>query len=415
MNVHSSLRGSALLHRKPGLSGRIAAWLGHKLLNRIDSGLDEGTLEVVVPDGSFRVLGGRGAGPKAQLAILRWRGLFRMALRGSVGAWEGYDARHWLSDDPVALFDIFMRNRHALKATARARGPLRWLLHLAQARRRNSRKGAKANILAHYDLGNDFYAQWLDKTMSYSSALFAAPMNGEEPLEAAQKRKVAALGKRLKLAPASRVLEIGCGWGFLASQIARKGHWVTAISLSPAQLGWAREHHGQGEEALDFCEIDYRDVTGEFDAIASVEMVEAVGIAYWPDYLSSIARLLKPGGRAAIQYITIDDAVFDDYAASQDFIQAHIFPGGALINEPRFRALAEARGLRWEAPSHFALDYAETLRRWRVRFDAAVEEGRLPKGFDERFVRLWRFYLMYCEGGFRSGGISVAQVTLVKD
>jgi cyclopropane-fatty-acyl-phospholipid synthase len=208
------------------------------------------------------------------------------------------------------------------------------------------------------------------------------------------------------------LLEIGCGWGALARHFAAKGVAVTGISLSDEQLEWAR--NASAGSGIDFRKQDYRDVTGQFDAVASVEMVEAVGREYWPDFFDAIARCLKPGGRAAIQYILMSEATFDGYARSADFIQTFIFPGGMLIRESEFRRLAEERGLAWRDRESFGLDYAATLRLWRAAFDRAVEEGRLPAGFDERFVRLWRFYLMYCEGGFRGGGIDVAQVTLVK-
>jgi cyclopropane-fatty-acyl-phospholipid synthase len=311
-------------------------------------------------------------------------------------------------------FDLFMRNRAALGATARASGLTRMFKRARHAMRRNDRKGAKANILAHYDLGNDFYAPWLDETMSYSSGIFTFPINGEEAFEVAQYRKIAAMIERVDLDQGSDILEIGCGWGTLANACARLGHNVKAITLSPSQLGWALSQTRGMENAPDFKLCDYRDVQGQYDAIFSVEMVEAVGQDYWPDYLDAIKRLLKPGGRAGIQYISIADDVFEDYAASADFIQTYIFPGGMLLSESRFRALAEARGLRWTMPQHFGLHYAETLRRWRVRFDDAAAQGKLPRQFDEDFVRLWRYYLQYCEGGFRGGGINVGQVTLVK-
>jgi len=208
------------------------------------------------------------------------------------------------------------------------------------------------------------------------------------------------------------LLEIGCGWGALANHFASKGARVTAISLSDEQLAWARECH---DPAIDFRKQDYRDTNEQFDAIVSVEMVEAVGREYWPSYFDCIARNLKPGGRAAIQFITFDDDLFDAYAASADFIQAYIFPGGLLIRTSEFERLAAERGLGWEDQTDFALDYAETLKRWRSNFDRAVADGRLPQGFDDRFARLWRYYLMYCEGGFRGGGIDVSQVTLVKN
>jgi cyclopropane-fatty-acyl-phospholipid synthase len=331
-----------------------------------------------------------------------------------VGGYKGWEKGEWDSPDPIPLFDILMRNRATLGGAASASGLARLRTRIYHRLRRNHRKGAAKNIVAHYDLGNDFYRAWLDRTMSYSSAMFAEPINGEERLEAAQKRKLSVLGKRLALAPQSSVLEIGCGWGTFAKLCAEKGHHVTAITLSPSQKLWAENHVFAHANPPQIRLCDYRDATGSFDAIASIEMVEAVGAEYWPDYLDAIARLLKPGGRAALQYILIADDAFEAYAAHPDFIQTYIFPGGMLISESRFRALAQARGLRWEDPQHFGLHYAETLRRWRIRFDDAVEAGKLPAGFDARFIRLWRFYLMYCEGGFRSGGINVAQVTLVK-
>jgi cyclopropane-fatty-acyl-phospholipid synthase len=250
--------------------------------------------------------------------------------------------------------------------------------------------------------------------MTYSSAIFAEPLNGEEPLEDAQRRKVEQMGERLRLKPGSSLLEIGCGWGYLSRHFAEQGHKVKAVTLSPSQRNWAKKNAENLASPPDYIIQDYRDLVGQYDAIASVEMVEAVGQAYWGDYLDAIVRCLKPGGRAAIQYIAIADDVFEAYASSMDFIQRHIFPGGMLLSESRFRELAEARGLTWKGAKGFGPHYAETLRRWRMRFDAAVDEGRLPSAFDARFIRLWRFYLMYCEGGFKSDGINVAQVTLVK-
>ena len=248
--------------------------------------------------------------------------------------------------------------------------------------------------------------------MSYSSALFADLTKRNEPLELAQERKNDAVLDRLALKDGDRLLEIGCGWGALAQRaLERADIHYDGLTLSAEQKSWAQAHlPSQARIHL----TDYRDATGQYDAIASVEMVEAVGQRYWGDYLATIARLLKPGGRAAIQYICIDDALFERYAASADFIQTYIFPGGMLISQSRFRALAEAEGLEWRDARHFGLHYAETLRRWRLRFDAAIDAGTLPPAFDENFVRLWRYYLMYCEGGFRGGGIDVAQVTLVK-
>ena len=373
-----------------------------------------GTIEVHLPDGRTRWLGGRGSGPFAQVDLRSWRPLVRLVVSGSVGWYRAWAEQEWDSPDPVPLFDLFMRNRRTLGDTGRAHGHGRWVNHLLHAFRDNSREGARRNIAFHYDLGNDFYAAWLDPTMTYSSAVFASP---EESLEAAQRRKIALLLDRLALAPGSRLLEIGSGWGALAETAARDhGASVTSITLSREQKAFAEGRVAEAglADKVRFELRDYRDVHETFDAVVSVEMVEAVGERYWPDYMAAIAKALRPGGRAAIQFIAIDDAIFEGYAANADFIQTYIFPGGMLISESRFRMAAERAGLRWEDRKGYGLDYAETLRRWRIAFEAAAGEGRLPDGFDEAFVQLWRYYLMYCEGGFRGGGIDVAQVTLVK-
>jgi cyclopropane-fatty-acyl-phospholipid synthase len=418
MNAQAPTRGAELIAggRKIGVGPQWLArlWSGgiNAILDRIDTGLERGSLELTLPDGSTRLLGGRQDGFACDVRLNNARALLRLATGGSVGWYQAWEAEEWESRDPVALFALFMDNARSLGNAARARGPWRLIARLGHWLKRNTRTGSLKNIHAHYDLGNDFYATWLDPTLNYSSGIFG----GEAlSLEEAQHRKMEAITRRLSLPPQASVLEIGCGWGSLAEHMAsRQGASVRAISLSDEQLAYARESRNGAPGSVDFQKCDYRDVTGQFDAIASVEMVEAVGRAYWPDFLDCVARCLKPGGRAAIQYISIDDAMFDAYAASADFIQAYVFPGGMLLRESEFRSLAEARGLSWQDQSSIGQDYAETLRIWRENFDSAVEGGRLPPGFDEHFVRLWRYYLMYCEGGFRGGGIDVAQVTLVK-
>jgi cyclopropane-fatty-acyl-phospholipid synthase len=399
-----------MLSARRGLVARATSRLFHRILDRIDAGIQAGALEAVLPDGTFRVLGGRGEGPLVHVNLNSWRALIRLGQSGSVGWYQAWEAGEWDSPNPVPLFDMFMRNRVSLGSSARASGISRLIKRAAHGWRRNDTKGAKRNIIAHYDLGNDFYECWLDPTMSYSSAMF----EGGDMLEAAQLRKMAALSERLDLKPGSHILELGCGWGHFAKRCAEGGHTVTAITLSPSQKLHAEAEAADTANKPEYLLCDYRDVRGTYDSIASTEMVEAVGQAYWPTYLDVIARNLKPGGRAAIQFIMIADDIFERYAESADFIQTYVFPGGMLISESRFRALAEARGLTWDAPRHFGLDYAETLKHWRERFDDAVEAGKLPSGFDERFIKLWRYYLMYCEGGFRGGGIDVAQVTLIK-
>ena len=382
---------------------RLWASLARRLANRLDAGLAAGSLRATFPDGSSRVLGGRAPGVMAEATLHNWRGLVRVAAGGSIGLYQGWEAGEWSSEDPVQLFTLFVANSDAMGKTIRARGPWRWAARGAHWLHRNTRAGARRNIHAHYDLGNEFYAAWLDQSMVYSSACFDS---GATDLEAAQQDKIASIAVRID--GAKTVLEIGCGWGALAARLKAGGAQVTAISLSDEQLAFAHARF----PGIDFRKQDYRDVSGQFEGIVSVEMVEAVGREYWPDFFDCIARNLAPGGRAAIQYIAIRETLFPAYAASADFIQAYIFPGGMLVSEAEFRRLAAERGLAWTDQAEFALDYAETLRIWRESFDRAVAEGRLPAQFDARFQRLWRFYLMYCEGGFRGGGITVAQVTL---
>ena len=386
----------------------------NRLLDRIDAGLETGSIAGHLPGGGRRILGGRRPGYAAEMNIRSWHALRRIAWSGSIGLYEGWEKGEWDSPDPVQIFALFVQNRKTLGNSARAKGPLRLASRALHFLRRNSKSGARRNIEFHYDLGNDFYASWLDDSMTYSGAIFAEPFDDSESLEAAQARKIDALLARLALKDGDRLLEIGCGWGSLAERaLAQADIEYHGITLSAEQKAYADGRLGAGSRG-QIALTDYRDVGGTFDGIASAEMVEAVGQEYWPMYLQSVARNLKPGGRAAIQLISIADDIFEQYASSVDFIQRYIFPGGMLLSESRFRRIAEANGLEWRDQQDFGPHYAETLRRWRTRFDAAAETRRLPHGFDEKFIRLWRYYLMYCEGGFRGGGINVAQVTLVK-
>lgn len=411
-------RGAHLVHGDRGfttgggLVARLIAPAISGVLDRIDRRLERGGIDVTLPGASRRRLGFRAPGATAVVQLKSWMSLFRLAVSGSVGWYKAWELGEWTSPDPVPLFELFSANAVTLGELGRAKGPARWVNALAHRLRDNAPRQAKANIAAHYDLGNDFYSAWLDDTMTYSSARFET---AKDSLEQAQLRKVHRLLDRLDLCPGKRLLEIGSGWGTLAIEAAKRGVDVVSLTLSEEQKAWADQRirdAGLGDR-VEIRLQDYRDIADQFDAVASVEMVEAVGERWWGAYLGAIARNLKPGGRAALQFISMDHRLFGGYSRNADFIQTYIFPGGQLVDEPVFAGLAKDEGLSWEDRDGFGLDYAETLKRWRERYDEAVASGKL-KGFDERFHRLWRYYLMYCEGGFRGGAIDVAQVTMVK-
>jgi len=413
-----SARGAHLVHGDRGfttgggLIARIIAPGVRGVVDRIDRHLEHGGIDATLPDGSRRRLGFRNAGPAARTELRSWMALVRLGVSGSVGWYKAWELGEWASPDPVPLFELFSANAVSLGELARAKGPARWLNALAHRLRDNKPQQAKANIAAHYDLGNDFYSAWLDETMTYSAGLWRR----DGALADAQRNKIDQLLDRLKIREGTRLLEIGCGWGSLAIEAARRGANVVGLTLSTEQKAWAeREIERSGlSDRIEIRLQDYRDISEQFDAVASVEMVEAVGRRWWGAYIDCIARNLKPGGRAALQFIFMRPEVFADYARNADFIQTYIFPGGMLINEPEFSGLAQERGLSWQDRSpDFGGDYAHTLKCWRQNYDDAVEGGKL-QGFSEKFHRLWRYYLMYCEGGFRGGAIGVAQATLVK-
>ena len=395
-----------------GRLARLIAPAFSKVLDEIDRRLASGGIEATLPGGDKRRLGFNGKGPKAVVRLSSWLALVRLATSGSVGWYKAWALGEWSSPNPVAVFEVFSANAVALGDVGRAKGPFRWVNALAHRLRDNAPGKARQNIAAHYDLGNDFYSAWLDTTMTYSSARFASP---NDSLEEAQLRKIHTLLDRLALRPGERLLEIGCGWGTLAIEAARRGAAVVGLTLSSEQKSWAERKIADAglSNQIEIRLEDYRDTAEQFDAIASVEMVEAVGRRWWGAYLDSVARNLRGGGRAALQFISIDHRIFDRYAQSADFIQTYIFPGGLLLNEPQFEMLAGERGLTWQDREGFGRDYAETLKRWRERYDGAVTRGTLT-GFEEPFHNLWRYYLMYCEGGFRGAAIDVAQVTMVK-
>ena len=414
-----------------GLLGKLVAPAYARIIDQIDRRLVIGGIEVVAPGGAARRLGFRTDGPVAIVRLDNWMAVVRLALSGSVGWYKAWEMGEWSSPDPVKVFEIFSANARSLGDTGRAKGLFRLVNALAHRLRDNAPRTARKNIAAHYDLGNDFYSAWLDESMTYSAARFSTPLPlaggaGDGPvspqahkhegdLEHAQHHKIATLLDRLDLKPDQRLLEIGCGWGSLAIAAARRGVSVVGLTLSLEQKHWAEQKIAEAglSDRIEIRLQDYRQTDDEYDAVASIEMVEAVGERWWGTYLDCIARNLKPGGRAALQYISIDHALFDAYRRSADFIQTYIFPGGMLVDEPSFADLARQRGLSWDDRDGFGQDYAHTLRLWRARFDQAAGRGDL-KDFDAAFQRLWRYYLMYCEGGFRGRAIDVAQVTMIK-
>ena len=406
------LRGGLLFVNGSGLLGRLFSKSFAVVLDQIEERLEVGGLDVNLPDGTRRRLGFKEEGPEALVRIHSWYALVRLVTSGSIGWYRAWARGEWTSPDPVPIFALFTANARSLGDTGRAKGAARLLNLIKHNRRDNDLLTARENIRAHYDLGNDFYSAWLDTTMTYSSARFGS---ADDTLEQAQLRKIETLLDRLDLKPGQRMLEIGCGWGSLAIEAARRGANVVGLTLSAEQKAWAEEKIAAARlsDRIEIRLQDYRGTDEQFDAIASVEMVEAVGQKWWPAYLDCIARNLKPGGKAALQFISIDHEIFDGYVRNPDFIQAYIFPGGCLLDEQRFSALARDRGLSWDQRDGFRLDYAETLKRWRARYDEAVARGALDE-FGDAFHNLWRYYLMYCEGGFRGGAIDVAQVTLVK-
>jgi cyclopropane-fatty-acyl-phospholipid synthase len=372
-----------------------------------------GSLDVQLPDGSQAHFG-RAAGPRAAIRLLDWRTCSAALKSGDIGFAEAYIDGHWTTPDLVALLELFIANRDAIERVIYGSwwGSLAYRLkHLLH---RNSRRGSRKNIHAHYDIGNPFYRLWLDESMNYSSALFDGDPARSMPQ--AQHAKVQRALQQVALQPGQRLLEIGCGWGAVAEAAATMGAQVTGVTLSDEQLAYARQRLAQrGLDArADLRLQDYRDITDEpFDAIVSIEMFEAVGREYWESYFRQVSARLKPGGRACIQTITIRDDLFDRYLRSTDFIQQYIFPGGVLPSMSAFREQASQAGLEVVTERAFGPDYAETLRRWRVQFLA--QEGEVRKlGFDTRFLRIWEFYLAYCQAAFATGNTDVVQFTLRK-
>ncbi len=388
--------------RRPAMLARLYERHIGRLLDR----LRHGALTVVMPDGTQISRSGPLPGPQATLLLHRTRTLARLALRGDLGLAEAYMDDDWSSPDLAALLLLGALNQDAMGGGLGGTLPFRLLARVLHLARANTRAGAKRNIQAHYDLGNAFYAHWLDAGMSYSAALFE--QGPGETLEAAQTAKQDRILSMLAARPDDRVLEIGCGWGGLLERLAQDGARATGLTLSPAQHAYASQRLAEaGLDGLAGSRLqDYRDVTGSFDRIVSIEMFEAVGQAFWPLFFDTLRDRLAPGGVAVLQIITIDESRFDAYASTPDFIQAHVFPGGMLPTRTHLAERFQAAGLALTEQVRFGLGYARTLQEWRDRFERAWPALR-RMGFDESFRRRWRYYLCYCEAGFRTGMLDV--------
>jgi cyclopropane-fatty-acyl-phospholipid synthase len=389
-----------------------------RVLFKLLGGLRHGRITATLPDKSRHEFGAETHGIHAHIEIQDLGICTQILTGGDVAFGEAYFNGMWDSPDLVALLTLLAKNQNELMPAFYGRGWKGWLFKLRHLLRANSKKQARKNIEAHYDLGNTFYREWLDSTMTYSSALFNGNLQGD--FAAAQIAKYERILAEINAPAGGHILEIGCGWGGFAEYAATsRGLRVTGITLSPSQLDSARERiSAAGLDAhVRFELCDYRDVAkrfgSTFDGVASIEMFEAVGQKYWDSYFQAVQQALKPDARACVQVITIDEARFEQYESTSDFIQQYIFPGGMLPSPERFEAKAIAARMQVAQRFEFGLDYAETLRRWLRQFDARHDEIA-AQGFSQNFVKLWRFYLAYCIAGFEAGSINVGQYTLAR-
>ncbi len=382
----------------------IAQYAATKLFRQLDT-IEEGTIQVTTPDGKVRVFEGRKPGDRANLELHDWTVITNMARKGDIGFAEDYREGRWNTDNLTALVSLGLINKKALDNYVIGKKSARFLSMFSYLFRANTLKGSKRNIHEHYDLGNDFYKLWLDPTMTYSSALYKA---ANEPLALAQYNKYDRILNCLE-ADTGSVLEVGCGWGGFAERALTKGDYnIKGITLSEEQHNFAKDRlNGQAEIALE----DYRVQDSKFDRIVSIEMFEAVGEQYWPTYFKKISALLKEKGKAVIQTITINEEDFPRYRKGGDFIRSFIFPGGMLPSPSRFEEEANKAGLKVGAPFFFGQHYGRTLSTWLEMFDDKHDEVK-ALGFDDGFIRLWRFYLAACAAGFRTGRTDVMHVEL---
>jgi len=385
-----------------------------RLAANMASRLHYGALVFLLPDGRKLKFSGQLEQEAVGVIVVRDYGFARRSvLGGGVGFYEAYADGQWDSPDLTSVLYIFARNADHVHEALTATPLVKFFMRMRHRGHRNTKTGSRRNIMAHYDLGNSFYEKWLDGTMTYSSARFS---NAGTDLAAAQRNKYLTLAQSINLKPSESVLEIGSGWGGFAEFAAKEvGAKVTGLTISPSQLDYARQRifrEGLGDRA-EFKLLDYRDATGAYDKIASIEMFEAVGREYWPTYFGKVRGLLKPGGAAGLQIITIADRFFDAYSRGTDFIQQYVFPGGMLPSPSVLQKEVARAGLAWNGAAAFGQDYARTLAEWRQRFLYSWNDI-IAMGFDERFKKLWRFYLSYCEAGFRAKTTDVMQVSLVR-
>jgi len=383
------------------------------LLKRL-ARFEQGALLVKFDDGGVYKLDGEISGPRAQIHIHRPFAMARALLMGGdLGFAESYMRKDWSSEDLSGLLYFLSVNLDALNDVQQRSLPVRLLSRLRHVRNRNTREGSRRNIAAHYDLGNDFYQRWLDESMSYSSAVFDQSFD----LARAQERKYELMLAQIDPEPGQHILEIGCGWGGFAEYAARWGMKVTAVTLSQAQFDYAQQRILDAglQDRVELKLADYRTLHGQYDHIVSIEMFEAVGREYWSDYYGVLNRCLKPGGRVALQIITIQAQLYDNYVReSGGFIQRYIFPGGMLPTENHLRDLAWDNDLEPLSINRYGEHYADTLADWRESFDSEADWME-SHGYDERFRRMWRYYLSFCEAGFRDGRIDLVHLCLQKD
>ena len=383
-----------------------------KLLYHVLSGCERGQLHLTVDNETYLVEG-KQAGPDANITIhSALKIIKKLSSDGDIGFAEAYMQGNWETDNLSDFLYWATLNLGALSDHLKANFFVRVFNRLRHLTRRNSERGSRRNISAHYDLGNDFYQLWLDPTMTYSSAIFA---DTEEDLEQAQTRKYQQLLASLDASPGQHILEVGCGWGGFAEHAARQGYRVTGVTLSTEQLAWAQKRILDAglDDLVDLRLQDYRNIEEQFDHIVSIEMFEAVGESYWPSFFDTLFSRLKSGGKIALQTITIDHQHFDHYRQNVDFIQRYIFPGGMLPSPEVFAQHAEKSGLTIEQATAYGTDYERTVLVWHQRFNDVVHQVK-ALGYDDQFIRMWRYYLSYCEAGFRDKHTGVYQYLMVK-